>query len=605
MKKCMICMVLLCLILCACATGVKSGEDTPGAQKNAAPIPTTVVTMSPIVTTTGSLHSDSPSATTIHTTRPTCDSTTSKITIICSLPQCYGEGHTYENGICKYCEGRDPNYTGTYPTENFCAGGHTYAGPFCVYCLAVNPDCAECESTHTYQNGYCIYCQAVDATYDFCAQGHTYRYGFCIYCGSTDPNYNPCAGGHVYQNGYCIYCLKQQPSAGQPTTVRPTTWPTTVPPTTKVYVDYICQLGAGHTFENGRCIYCGMKGSGGATSTTTRPTTVPICNSTPSRPTTCGLPQCYGKGHTYEKGYCIYCLVMDPNYNPCAGGHTFENGFCIYCATADPAMQKPTTQPGTSYITDWIVPHGEAFENRPMPGAYVMKEVDGQFYIDFGKDNKRVILDAGCIRFPRDITFASAEEMYRDLMTGDLTIEELQIIRAVFPLVEGVGFQLPNPKDVYGIPVPDGMELIITVSGSGFVVTARTPVGTPHEQMMHVQHTVLTEEEFKEKMEHFNRFEQGTVDYTSKTLIPERNAVEYRLSRSDGFVDCHVQYVYEADGKTIYVEERYPAEVEEPSFITVYGVANGEYYKLYMPYVSGTPTAQWLMQFQKIPYTAE
>ena len=525
MKKCILCMVLLCFALAACATVTNQPATTTAPQTNATTLPSSSTT------------------TTFPPTRPTTRPTPYKD------PICYIR-HTFENGICKYCKAKDPNHTGTYPTENFCAQGHTYAGPYCVYCLAVNPDYAKCESTHTYQNGYCIYCRAVDATFDFCAQGHTFKNGFCAYCGIADEDYHPCQGGHTFQNGYCIYCLDQQPSAGQPTTVS-------------------------------------------------------TYNSAPTKPTTCGLPQCYGKGHTYEKGYCIYCLVMDPNYDPCAGGHTFENGFCIYCATADPAMQKPTTQPGTSYISDRIVPHGEAFENRPIPGSYVMKEVDGQFYIDFGKDNKRVILDAGCIRYPRDITFASAEEMYRDLMTGDLTIEELQIIRAVFPLVEGVGFQLPNPKDVYGIPVPDGMELIITVSGSGFVVTARTPVGTPHEQMMHVQHTVLTEEEFKEKMEHFNRFEQGTVDYTSKTLIPERNAVEYRLSRSDGFVDCHVQYVYEADGKTIYVEERYPAEVEEPSFITVYGVANGEYYKMYMPYVSGTPTAQWLMQFQKIPYTAE
>lgn len=275
MKKCFVCAALLCLILVGCAAVAEQPGTTTVPQTNATTLPSSSTT----------------------TARPTTRPPTRPPTFgdpICLM------GHAFENGICKNCKAKDPNHTGTYPTENFCAQGHTYAGPYCVYCLAVNPDYAKCESTHTYQNGYCIYCRAVDATFDFCAQGHTYRYGFCIYCGSTDPNYNPCAGGHVYQNGYCIYCLNQQPSAGQPTTVKPTTI------------------------------------------VTTKVTT---------RPYTCGLPQCYGKGHTYENGKCIYCRNPEPNPNlsttrpstPPSSGTTRASSWI--CGTPFLSTTKTTVKP--------------------------------------------------------------------------------------------------------------------------------------------------------------------------------------------------------------------------------------------------------------------
>lgn len=331
MKKCMICMVLICLILVGCQTGFRQEKDASGAQMDAAPVPTTVVAMSPAVTTTGISHSNPPAVTTIPTIWPIGGGTTT------GIPPCgvYNE-HVYKNGYCIYCGNRDRSWkacTGahtyrdglcidcgmTEPGFEFCTAGHTYKLGYCIYCAAQDPDFPPCKDGHTFENGFCTLCPAVDSTYDFCAQGHTYRYGFCIYCGSTDPNYNPCAnghsfnngyciyclamdpnynpcaGGHVYQNGYCIYCLHQQPSAGQPTTVKPTTRPTTKP---VIYTDYKCMYG-GHVYQNGNCIYCGRKQSAGDVGAT---------QSTTSRP----AYLCAMGDHEIKGGYCIHCGSVEP-----------------------------------------------------------------------------------------------------------------------------------------------------------------------------------------------------------------------------------------------------------------------------------------------------
>ena len=90
-----------------------------------------------------------------------------------------------------------------------------------------------------------------------------------------------------------------------------TTQPGTVDPCAK-----------GHTFQKGFCIYCAE-----------RDPSYDPCD----------------YGHTFKNGFCIYCMEPDPNYDRCAGGHTFRNGNCIYCAQPDPDWDPniPTAVPTT------------------------------------------------------------------------------------------------------------------------------------------------------------------------------------------------------------------------------------------------------------------
>ena len=46
-------------------------------------------------------------------------------------------------------------------------------------------------------------------------------------------------------------------------------------------------------------------------------------------------------GHTYQDGWCIYCLDPDPE-NPCARGeHNYVGGSCTGCFGVDPNYQNP------------------------------------------------------------------------------------------------------------------------------------------------------------------------------------------------------------------------------------------------------------------------
>lgn len=82
------------------------------------------------------------------------------------------------------------------------------------------------------------------------------------------------------------------------------------------------------------------------TAPTTQPTTAPTTTAPTSKPTSAltskpttnptTKPNPCAEGHTYEDGFCIYCLAADPYYNPCADGHTYRNGYCVYCLDVDP-----------------------------------------------------------------------------------------------------------------------------------------------------------------------------------------------------------------------------------------------------------------------------
>jgi flagellar basal body-associated protein FliL len=91
---------------------------------------------------------------------------------------------------------------------------------------------------------------------------------------------------------------------------------------------------------------------------TIRPTTRPTTRPAPTYTTVPGGNQggsdyqdpCAQGKHTYEGGqYCVYCLHVNPNYNPCAKGHTFMNGYCIYCLERDPSWVPST--PGSDPTT--------------------------------------------------------------------------------------------------------------------------------------------------------------------------------------------------------------------------------------------------------------
>ncbi len=95
---------------------------------------------------------------------------------------CAKDGHEYVNGVCKWCEEKDPDYEEPAPKHDCAKDGHEYEGGTCKWCgekeNATNPEEPKPEE------------------HDCAADGHEYEGGTCKWCGEkepdpTDPPANP------------------------------------------------------------------------------------------------------------------------------------------------------------------------------------------------------------------------------------------------------------------------------------------------------------------------------------------------------------------------------------------------------------------------------
>lgn len=467
----------------------------------------------------------------------------------------------------------------------------------------------------------------VPSTTDPCANGHHYLNGYCIYCLAADPTYTPPTTSTMPTPGFTTATTNTNFTT-KPTTKLTTTKPTATTPTASATQPstYIVRArsGAESIIPIGRTWLKKHYQSG-------KWWTISSSIFSFSSYTDDQIPALTLNGslilegadgidindnlHVYTtKDGAGTSMTLD---EVCAldPGTYYIRIYAVLWGEVIQGEQEYTSYffgfrliiPNITYITEQITPQGAGYTGKPKPGPYAMKEVDGQFYIDFGEGNQRVALSAGDVMYPSALGFQSPEEMYRKLMTGDFTMEELQIIRAEFPLVKHFGFKLFNPKDIYQLNVPAGMDVSIVMTSSDICFIAKTPSGTPTDAAIQAQYSVLSKEAFEKQITFFRRYELGDKTYKSATPIPERNAVAYDVGRTDGHTNRYVQYVYASGGRTLYVEENYPrideSDGSDPYSVTVYGVENGIYYELYFPTVAGVPTIEWLLQFQMLPFT--
>ena len=134
MKRCIVCVILLCLLLTACAIGT----NTPTA------------------------------------TTPT----TGFVPSTCGLPPCYAKEHTYENDVCKYCKAPKPTaaLTSVAPT----------ASPTTAQTPAIpNMDTSVKPTVKATTNQPST--PTVYVEYPCYVLGHENVNGYCRYCGGKMP----------------------------------------------------------------------------------------------------------------------------------------------------------------------------------------------------------------------------------------------------------------------------------------------------------------------------------------------------------------------------------------------------------------------------------
>lgn len=132
-------------------------------------------------------------------------------------------------------------------------------------------------------------------------------------------------------NGSTDPTVLQSPTTNGPTigttrpSIKPTTSPTTIPATTPTIPGTILPTS----------------GPTGTSSSTTKPSTAPSSITRPTAGTPCA------NGHTYcNKGFCIFCLAVDPDYDPCKDGHNFQNYYCIDCGLRHPCADGHSYENG-------------------------------------------------------------------------------------------------------------------------------------------------------------------------------------------------------------------------------------------------------------------
>ncbi len=440
-------------------------------------------------------------------------------------------------------------------------------------------------------------------------------------------------GQHEYENGVCIHCKKPSPS--------------TVPSTTTSPKD-MCQQGV-HEYNDGCCIHCfniEPRDVDGTLIVNNKDITAgnyvklnPGYSNT-SLPLTAILTELgiewewesdaifrFGTGEN-EKTLDLNCLhfgwTIPPGRRGCVreviDGEIIIDGNSLridYLSKIDILFrtdyEKKVIQIGTktpTYITDPITPQGEGYPFKEEPGPYVMKEVNGVFYIDFGEGNRQVSITSGCvtpaITFYRD----SAEDLYNTLMTGDFTMKELQVIRASFQLEAGLGFRLPNPKELYDIQVPEGVSSQIMVKSNGFSFV--WDKGEPsRDEEIAGNYIILTRKEFESGLAFYSEIKVAEGETIIETPLPEQNAVRYEVHDNLGRVLYYVKYSYHSGNNVMHVIECNSPwistggvvnnEGRRTSSIYVFGCVNGEYYRMHVTCRPDTPPAEWFYQFQKVP----
>ena len=148
-----------------------------------------------------------------------------------------------------------------------------------------------------------------------------------------------------------------------------------------------------------------------ASSPTRRPTTRPT--TVPTTITAQGGNPC-ANGHTYQKGYCIYCAAAEPNYDPCANGHEYVNGYCAYCLKQKPSeATKPTTTKPTTVTTKPVSNNTTQTTTQPAPTI----DVNGTFKIAENGQKKAAIIIADNVT---DQAWAATQDLvtYLNKMTG-------------------------------------------------------------------------------------------------------------------------------------------------------------------------------------------
>lgn len=211
------------------------------------------------------------------------------------------------------------------------------------------------------------------------------------------------------------------------------------------------------------------------------------------------------------------------------------------------------------------------------------------------------------------VYFHSISEMRNDILSGDLTENELQAIQRMKR--DGSGnIMIPNLSCLYEPTYPSSFKkycvrwsgekysiALLTDNETGLYICDEDPFFEYYSSNAYM--SICTEERYRMDLDQIINFENATQStITNKIHDPERKATEYRLVTTTS-QDRYKVVIYEicTSGKTMHIKESYSDPDDSvPSTISFCGIEHDVYFTgtiKHVKYWMDRPSIEWLSAF--------
>ena len=236
---------------------------------------------------------------------------------------------------------------------------------------------------------------------------------------------------------------------------------------------------------------------------------------------------------------------------------------------------------------------------------YDVTEEDGVCYLNFKDGNRN---EEGENKYPSQelasIGFSSMDEMYRRLKTGDLTPQQIYVIKNTFTHTEK-GIIFPNVNDLLIPALPDGcfadyVTVIDDVYSVGFHVPDHTFSGGASIRD-EGQYRALYEKNYTNVYDNDN-----LMNITLSTGEFDGIPCEIGDYQTKAASLRNVRFTLETEGKTLsilvyYCLDSYLGNIPEsdtcPQSISIYCEQEGKFATMYLSDFQFAPTVEWLSSF--------
>ena len=273
----------------------------------------------------------------------------------------------------------------------------------------------------------------------------------------------------------------------------------------------------------------------------------------------------------------------------------------LFSGCGSPQLQVQQSTPTTTTPSTTVVP---TLPDTLLVSTdlYEIRRIDGKCYLSFHAGNVKKE-DEGCMLHWPWIKFKSMEDLHESLINGTLNEDALETIQHQFALVEGKGFLIQDPEQLYMLQTPEDVKVTeyrIEGDHCSFNLVPKNGgdgLGTLF---------IATKEKFQEDLEFDRGFETGAREYDTHSKHGPTGGDAYDYDTPAGRRRT-VLYRLETENGEVYVRQNYKLEFKEERMaeMHVYGYMDGVYYCIAFYAMDEIPSNNWLTDFRFSRFTPD